>query len=514
MRVLYLAVMLLATPCAALAGSNFTRLNPPGPHSVGLRLVEQYDYSRSYRGSLDPLTGKPLTGEAARPVQTLIWYPAVKSSKPAMTVADYVGFGAGDDDFTPAPAERIALEAQAIQKVTADLSPERARMELAAPMLAHRDAPPESGRFPVVIYAPSFGAGAAENADLCEYLASQGYIVMASPSMGQASRHMTQDLEGAETQAADIEFLIGYAHGLPQADTAHLAVIGYSWGGLANVLAAAKDSRIKALVALDGSVRVYPKVVDQAAYVTPLRTTAPLLFIASPSLDLEDLPTDAPNYATSPLNHMKYADLYFVKLAPMDHWNLNTVFGQRLLADEDYGDYNKDELSVATAWMETYVLRFLDAYLKDDARSRAFLDVPASQTGAPAHLLTTRVTHSKGVSPTRTAFAGELNRQGFDKASIVYQAFKARDPDFGITDLELISWGYDLLNRGDLVRAIAILKLDTELHPESAQPFEFLGKAYALHGDRDLAIAAYRQSLALYPDNPGAAAQLKALVTP
>lgn len=51
----------------------------PGPYAVGLRVVEQYDYSRTYRHLTDDL-GKPYRGERARPFQTLVWYPAEKSS--------------------------------------------------------------------------------------------------------------------------------------------------------------------------------------------------------------------------------------------------------------------------------------------------------------------------------------------------------------------------------------------------------------------------------------------------
>ncbi|CAL4867159.1 hypothetical protein MMA231_01410 [Asticcacaulis sp. MM231] len=511
MRVWALFVLLLGFPSVSAAGSNFTRLNTPGPHAVGLKVVEQYDYARSYRGTYDPLTGKPLTGEQARPIQTLIWYPASKAIKQAMTVGDYLKISASDDDFERTAAERAALESKSAADATSDLSPERAKAELAAMMQAHRDATPAPGKFPVVIYAPSFSASAIENADLCEYLASHGYVVIASPSVGPASRAMTEDLEGAETQAADIEFLMGYAHTLPQADTSHVAVAGYSWGGLANVLAAAKDSRINALVSLDGSARAYPNILKQAAYVTETRSTAPLLFVASPPADFEELPPIAPNYETSPLNHMKYADVYFVKLAPMDHWNFNTMFGQRLLGEKDYGEYSQTELSTATAWMETYVLRFLNAYLKDDAEGRAFLDLPAVKTGAPAHMLTTRVTHSQGMPLTRVAFAAELNRQGFDKASDVFKSFKTRDPAFTFTDEELLNWGHQMMEKGDLVAAIGLLRLDTEVHPDKWLAFDILGEAYSKHGDKDLAIAAYRQSLVLKPDNANAVERLKGL---
>jgi dienelactone hydrolase len=510
MRVVFLVLALLGAPSVSVAGSNFTRINPPGPHAVGLKVVEQYDVSRAYRGATDVATGKVVTGERARPIQTFVWYPAVKTAKPAMTVADYLKIGASDDDFEHTPAERADLEVKFAQQRTGALSPARAKAELTAPMQARRDVVAASGRFPVVIYAPSFSAWAFENADLCEYLASQGYVVIASPSLGQASRDMTTDLEGVETQAADIEFLIGYAHGLPQADTRRLAVVGYSWGGLANVLAAAKDSRISALVALDGSVRSWPQLLKQAAYATEARATAPLLYIASRPREIEDL-AEGRNAVTSPLNHMKYADVYRVTLTPMAHENFSVMFGQRLQGDKRYGDYDKDELSTANAWMETYVRRFLDAYLKDDTGSRAFLDLPAAQSGAPAHLLTTSVTHSQGAPPTRAAFAAELARLGFDKASSVYQAFKTREPAFTLSDDELISWGYQRMGDGDIGAAVALLRLDTEVHADSWNAFDSLGEAYAKTGDKALAIAAYRRSLVLNPKNVNGVEQLKAL---
>jgi dienelactone hydrolase len=53
---------------------------------------------------------------------------------------------------------------------------------------------------------------------------------------------------------------IGQAHAMPQADLSRIAVAGFSWGGLANVLAAARDDRIRALVSLDGSVRRYTQL--------------------------------------------------------------------------------------------------------------------------------------------------------------------------------------------------------------------------------------------------------------
>jgi dienelactone hydrolase len=508
-RVFPLLLAVLGLSDAVSAQSHFTRTNPAGPYAVGFRVVEQYDRSRGYRGATDPYSGQATEGERARPLQTLIWYPAEKGTGSAVRAEDYLRLGATADDFGHTPAERARLEAVYISSRVQALSPERAKSELAALMLAYQDARPTTGSFPVVIYAPSYRADAAENADLCEYLASHGYVVIASPSIGQTPRGMTDDLEGAEAQVGDIEFLIGYAHGLPQADTRRLAVIGYSWGGLANVMAAAKDSRILALVALDGSVRTYPAVIEQSRYLTPARVTAPLLYVAATPKQVEDLSPDV-NAETSFLNRLKYADLYRVTLAPYVHANFS-VMGQRYMADDAYGNYNKDELSSANGWLERFVRNFLDGYLKGDAAGRAFLNTPGDQIGAPPHLLTTYVAKAQGASPTRDSFAVELARQGFDQASAVYARFKQRDSSFALSEGEVNAWGYRLMRAGNVKASLAILRLNAELHGDSWNAFDSLGEAYAKAGDKPMAVESFRKSLAMNPTNTNAVAWLKQL---
>ena len=504
---LSLLTALLTIPGAACAQSHFVRHNPPGPYTVGLQVVEQYDQARAYQEATDINTGKPTTGERARPVQTLVWYPAAQATKTIMTAVDYLRLGGTSEAFGLAPADRAHAEDTYINENVALLTPERAAAESRARMTAYRDANGHSGRFPVIIYAPSFDAPSFENADLCEYLASYGYIVIASPSHGQSVGGMTTDLEGASAQMDDIEFLIGYAQTLPNADTSHIAAVGFSWGGLANVMAAAKDSRIDALVSLDGSVRSWPSIVEQSRFLTPDRITAPFLYVASAPKQIEDLPAGL-NTETSFLNKVKYADLYRVTLAPYVHADFGVMLSQRFASDSDYGSYNQDELSIANDWMETYVRRFLDGYLKHDAASLAFLDLPAEQTGAPAHLLTVYQKKAQGVPPTRAAFAAELAQQGFDHAGAVYKDFQMRDPGFTLTDLALTNWGYALLRGGETRSAVAILRLDTELYSQSWNAWDSLGEAYAKNGDRALAVEAYRKSLVLNPDNTNGTGQL------
>lgn len=104
--------------------------------------------------------------------------------------------------------------------------------------------------------------------------------MIAGPTIGETGRWIKKDLMHAELQAADIRFLIDYARTLPQADMARVAVAGFSWGGLSNVLAATKDERIKALVCIDGAVRYSNSIVVQAKYAVPEKLKTPLLFLA------------------------------------------------------------------------------------------------------------------------------------------------------------------------------------------------------------------------------------------
>jgi hypothetical protein len=274
-RVVASLVVAFAASIATYAESGplFQFLEKPGPNGVGLKVVEQYDYSRTYRHSTDDL-GKSYQGERARPLQTLIWYPANRSGAKPMTVGDYGNLMATETSFG-----KPKLGGDAKEWITS-MTP-----TLATPLWAVRDAPLESGRFPVVVYAPSFSSMSWENADLCEYLASHGYVVIASPDMGAMTRDMTSDVAGINAQARDISFLIGYSQTLPDTDMSEVAVAGFSWGGISNLFAAARDNRIDALVALDGSMRYSPGLVKQAGDVRPEQMTIPLLFFTLQFLD-------------------------------------------------------------------------------------------------------------------------------------------------------------------------------------------------------------------------------------
>jgi Dienelactone hydrolase and related enzymes len=351
---------------------SFEFLQRPGPLVVGLKVVEQVDASRTW-------------GERGqRPLQTLVWYPAQPSATPPMRVGDYAALADTETRFQyPDPGHnkwRTQLKATA-----------------ASSLWAHRDAPMAAGKYPVVIYAPSDSSIAWENADLCEYLASHGYVVIASPSMGVSTRDMTDNLDGINSQARDISFLITYAASLPDADTSALAVASWSWGGLSSVFAAARDPRIKALASMDGSMRYFPALVQQAGDVHPGQMRIPLLFLTSAYPNwLEDLERDtddppANRVGPSVLNAWTHGDLYTVNMLGMSHGEFGAMMQRRKnverFADDQVADYGRDDANTSHAWVAHYVLAFLDASLKHDVSAAAFMKRTPSENGVPKHFM-------------------------------------------------------------------------------------------------------------------------------
>jgi dienelactone hydrolase len=502
-------VLLLSAGAAAQNAPLFHFTESPGPHSVGLKVVEKYDYSRTFFPLTDEL-GKPTTGERARPLQTLIWYPAVKTGGTPMTVGDYANLMASETSFDkPRPA-------------TAEGWKTAMAPTLKDSLWAVRDAPLEPGRFPVVIYAPSFGDMSWQNADLCEFLASHGYLVIGSTALGATTRNMTNDLGGIDAQARDISFLIGYAEKLPDADASEIAVAGFSWGGIANLFAAARDNRIDALVALDGSMRYYPGLVKAAGDVHPDQMTIPLIFFTQGEFTLEDqeryLNDPAINQGPNVLNEWTHGDLITVHMLGMTHGEFSTMY-QR---NEDVwrhfseggqkADYGRAEGIPGFAWVARYTLRFLDAYLKHDADALAWLKKTPAENGVPPHFISASFRAAKGTPATLESFRAELGRKGIDQAAEVYASMRKDDPDFKLAEQILEGWGDDLTDDGHLPEAIAILQLNVSLYPDSSDAFGHLGGAYAKAGQKQLAIDNYKKALEKNPQNEEAKKKLKELV--
>ena len=86
-----------------------------------------------------------------------------------------------------------------------------------------------------------------------------------------------------------------------------------------------------------------------------------------------------------------------------------------------------------------------------------------------------------------------------------YQDLKtSRADQYDFQESELNTLGYQLLHSGRVTAAIAIFKLNIEMFPEAFNPYDSLGEAYMVAGDKELAIKNYAKSLELNPKNTNA----------
>jgi Chlorophyllase len=490
----------------------FQLVEKPGLHSVGLRVEERYDRSRSFR----PLTdaqGRPTEGNRERPLQTLIWYPAQSTPSAPMTVRDYGQLWATETSFgTP------RLPARAKEWFAAT------HRALAMPTWAVLDAPAAAGRFPVVIYAPSLSSVAWENADLCEYWASHGFVVVATPNMGASTRNMTADLEGVNAQAADIAFLLGFAHALANADPSAVAVAGFSWGGLANLFAAARDNRIGALLCLDGSLRYWPGLVRQAGDVQPQRMSIPLASFAKSEWTLEEkdryfsaAQIDGPNV----LNAWTHGDLLSVHMLGMTHRQFSSMAQRnedvwRDSADPEFpdrqrADYGREDAVAGYSWMARYTLAFLNVYLKQDSSERAYLGRSPAENGVPKHVMDVTWRPGRGIPASIAALRSEVGRQGFDRLDDICAAMSTSNSDVCFEESSLDDWAEELLDDHCLNEALALLTFNVRTHPDSSGAHTRLGRAQALAGQKADAIESYRTALQLSGVNAEARRELAGL---
>lgn len=104
----------------------------------------------------------------------------------------------------------------------------------------------------------------------------------------------------------------------------------------------------------------------------------------------------------------------------------------------------------------------------------------------------------------------EAGRYG--EALEAYRSLKQENPDDrSVSENRLNRMGYTYLGRGKLDQALAVFKINVELHPDSWNCYDSIGEAYMEKGDNDLAIKNFKRSLELNPNNQNGIRMLEQL---
>jgi CubicO group peptidase (beta-lactamase class C family) len=93
-----------------------------------------------------------------------------------------------------------------------------------------------------------------------------------------------------------------------------------------------------------------------------------------------------------------------------------------------------------------------------------------------------------------------------------YRKIKKEKPEnTSVTEDRINSLGYTLMRQKKIQEAIALFKLNVEFYPDAWNTYDSLGEAYMTNGEKDLAIANYKKSLELNPQNSNGVTMLKKL---
>ena len=92
-----------------------------------------------------------------------------------------------------------------------------------------------------------------------------------------------------------------------------------------------------------------------------------------------------------------------------------------------------------------------------------------------------------------------------------HDLIKNHHDEYNCKESQLNSFGYQLLQVGKTDLAIAILTLNSESYPQSANVYDSLGEAYMIKGAKEKAVLNYERSLKLNPKNKNAEDNLKKL---
>lgn len=473
-----------------------------GKYDVGFRHYLTYDSTRTYKRLFDWTETS-----SYRPISVSIWYPShvIRNDTSVLTIKDYLRIDSEEKEWEHLPDEQLLNWFEFPNN-----SKNQALMD--STVWSHSEAPIEAQSYPVIIYAPSYQASSVENFSLLEFLASHGYIVISSPSRG--SEHLYFDggsTRDMETQARDILFLFRELSKIPHADQNKVGTMGFSFGGLSNVLAQIIHEKIRVVVSLDGSIKYQYPTLLASAFADISQVDVPFIHFSQKSIPMEVMLEDG---IDTSLNHnfkfydnLRNSDATKIIMHHLSHSQFSTL--GVLLSDRDLRqDMSEKQIVTSYRWMSRVILEFLNVHLKSQKQGEEYIPSLAS-TEVPFTIETKKSAQS---SVSFEMFHDLAKSRGYTGLQKLIDSLVIIDTSFKVQEWQINNLGLQLGFHPTRYEAgIEVLKLAIQLFPQSGNLHDSLAEILLYNKNPVQAIYHFRESLRLDSSNLNARQRLRQL---
>ncbi|WP_421763700.1 alpha/beta hydrolase family protein [Ekhidna sp.] len=223
----------------------------PGKYDVGFKAEFLVDTTRMFPSS-DSLP-HALKG---RPIRVKVYYPGTKqNSSLQMSFEDQIRLYPSNPQFANYNAV-LGLRDINLQGQFGPRSDSLMRVLFRMETMAYSEIPVNEGTFPMLIYNLGLDDHQMENSVLWEYLASHGYIVVVIPCLGNSleNKYVNYNSKGLEGLYLDALFALNTYRKKDYIDKERIGAIGHSFGGAVAALLACRNSDVKAVASLDGTI--------------------------------------------------------------------------------------------------------------------------------------------------------------------------------------------------------------------------------------------------------------------
>jgi tetratricopeptide (TPR) repeat protein len=473
----------------------------PGPCNVGFKVIPVYDHSRTYR-PFRIAEGTNVPAGRTRPVQISVWYPSLPPKHGGrMKFEVYVNLLAHEETFGPETGSDktaarklfdISVEQWLKELPSAAVVEELLKIETGAAL----DAAPAKGNYPLVLFAQGSSQSSLTHSILCEYIASYGFVVATVPSTGPLSREMPSEPRGAEGEARDLEFTRALIRDIHITEADGVGIVGFSFGGFASLIMAIRNADARAIVSLDSNLGF-----QGAAGFLGLCPDFAIERMRIPLLHFSQY--DYPGLEDGLIDSLRYSDRTLIRVRGLTHFDFSS-FGMITAMVPEFVKRTRPEQEEGYETVCRYVLAFLENHLggKEGPGTGHRADFTPGSRG----LLTLRHEQAAFAATPYEEFVDLIRSRGIAPARKLYESEKRMAPrDTLFREGTLNQMGYELLYAYRMTaEAIEVFRWNVEAYPTSFNVYDSLGEAYLADGKTNLAVANYRRSLDLNPQNTNA----------